>query len=53
LKMELNSIAHAAPYQEGQEILLPSDYLSNHLFLARTARNEYNMDQKRAKEGAV
>ena len=53
LRMELNSIAHAAPYQEGQEIPLPSVSLSNHLFLARTARNEYKKDQKRAQKGTI
>ena len=41
LRMELNSIKHALPYQEGQEIPLPSIDLSNHLFLAHSARNEY------------
>jgi len=53
LRTELNSIAHASPYQEGQEIPLPSASLSNHLFLARTARDEYKNDQKRARDGAI
>jgi len=53
LRMELNSIAHARRYQEGQEIPLPSVSLSNHLFLARTARNEYKQDQKLAKDGII
>jgi len=53
LRMELNSIAHALPYQEGQEIPMASASLSNHLFLASNARNEYKKDQKRAQEGAI
>ncbi len=53
LKMELNSIAHAKPYQEGKEIPLPSVSLSNHLFLARTARDEYKKDQKMARDGVI
>lgn len=53
LRTELNSITHASPYREGQEIPLPSASLSNHLFLARTARDEYKNDQKRAKDGAI
>lgn len=53
LRTELNSIAHGSPYQEGQEISLPSVSLSNHLFWARTARDEYKNDQKRARDGAI
>jgi len=53
LRMELNSITHALPYQEGQEIPLPSISLSNHLFLAHSVRNEYKEDQIRAKDGTI
>lgn len=53
LRTELNSIVHAAPYREGHEISMPSASLSNHLFLARTARDEYKKDQKRARYGDV
>jgi hypothetical protein len=53
LRMELNSIAHALPYQEGEERPLPSVHFSNHLYLARAARNEYKEDKKRAQEEII
>ncbi len=52
LRNILNSIAHK--HQEGQEVVaLPSAQLSDHLALARAAREDYKNDQKQARKGIV
>lgn len=52
LRRVLNSIAHK--HQEVRELdALPSVQLTNHLSLARAAREDYKNDQKQAKKGTI
>jgi len=51
LKNTLISIAHQ--HKENEETPLPPPELTNHLTLARAAREDYKTDQKRARKGEI